>query len=83
MEWSILPRTIFVDQSIGKKYLEILDKIDSIIIPNFTSNLNVNPPEMEKEKEIYDKFKKYHIYRMEKNIMDHDEIMKHGVSMSN
>jgi len=70
----IFPRT--------EKYKEIADKIQSCIMPSFTSKGIAKPPNQKDVSRIDKVIQEKHIYWMNKDILDLDSLLKEGVNIS-
>lgn len=78
-EKDFIPRTLFIE---NKKFKEIADKIQSCIIPNFRSKIIVTPPDKKEAARINKTIKEFHIYKMNKDILDPEKLLKQGVTFS-
>jgi len=81
-ERDFIPRTLFIEKKDEAKFKEIAGKIQSCIMPAFSSKMIVKHPESKKLDEMNKKLREDHIYRMDKDILDIDELLKEGIIIS-
>jgi len=81
-EKDFIPRTLFIEKKYETMFKEIASKVQSCIMPNFTSKMIVKPPDQKSIKQINKKLRKEHIYRMNKDILDLSSLLKEGVTIS-
>jgi len=75
-ENNFMPRTLFVEENCKTKLKEITEKVCSCVMPEFTSKVAVKPPEPEVANKINKKLQEDHIYRMNKDILNVEELFK-------
>lgn len=81
-EKDFIPRTLFIEKTNETKFKEIADKIQSCIIPQFTSRMIVKPPDQKDLERINKELHEKHIYRMERDMLDINNLLKQGVTLS-
>lgn len=81
-EKDFIPRTLLIEKKDEGKFKELADKIQSCIVPKFTSRMNVNLPDQKSLQKINKKLREDHIYRMNKDILDIKSLLKEGVTIS-
>lgn len=77
-----LPKTLFIEKEKHQSYQSICDKIQSYVLPETSSKVIINPPTGKDAERINEALIQNHIYLMKKDIMNLEEIMKHGVTFS-
>lgn len=75
-ESDFIPRTLFVEENCKAKLKEITEKVRSCVMPEFTSKVAVKPPEPKDVNKINQKIQGDHIYRMNKDILNIEELLK-------
>ncbi|MEM3403756.1 MAG: hypothetical protein QXJ17_04410 [Nitrososphaeria archaeon] len=78
-EKDCVPRRVFTT---AEKYTEILDKIQSCIMPDFKSKMIVKPPDQKDIGRIGNEIKEKHIYWINGDVLDLNSLLKEGVDIS-
>lgn len=81
-EKDFIPRTLFIEKRDEGKFKEIANKIQSCIMPEFTSKMKVNLPDQENLEKINKILREHHIYQMKKDILDTESLLEQGVTIS-
>lgn len=77
---NFIPRTVFVDDP-SNSYASICSKIKSCRVPNFESMVIVRKPEPEIMDKMNAELLKNHIYLMNKDIMNPNNMLKEGIKL--
>lgn len=78
---AFIPKTLFIEKNDEAKFKEIAEKVHSCIMPEFTSKVTVKPPDPKDIGRINRRLQENHIYRMNKDILDLDELLKGDITI--
>jgi len=81
-EKDFVPRTLFIDKEDETRFKELADKIQSCVAPSFKSKVIAKPPIEENADRINKELKEKHLYKMSKDILNPDSLLKQGVTVS-
>jgi hypothetical protein len=77
-----VPRTLLIKPEEHDPYRRIFERIRSCVCPEFSSKMIVNPPSGQDLERVNDAFRVYHIYRMERDVLNTGDILKEGLAFS-